>query len=80
MAIFEINISSTSEKTFVQTNFIRSNGKIIMMSYCECDITDEDAKELAKTLSHICNVDFEDANNNCILLQDGETIKKYKNE
>ena len=80
MAQFNIDISWKDSQAFVQTNFINSDYSTIMMSYNTIDISKEDAKELAKTLSSICNTRFEDENNNCIELYDGEIIKEYKNE
>ena len=80
MTKFNIDISWKNSQAFVQTNFIKSNYSPIMMSYNTISISKEDAKELAKTLSSICNTRFEDENNNCIEFDDGEVIKEYKNE
>ena len=80
MAQFNIDISWKNSQAFVQTNFIKSGYSTIMMSYNTIDINKEDAKELAETLSSICNTRFEDENNNCIEFYDGKIVKEYKNE
>lgn len=80
MTKFNIDISWKDSKAFVQTNFKTKGYPTIMMSYDTINIDKEDAQDLAKTLSYICNTRFEDENNNCIELYNGEIIKKYKNE
>lgn len=81
MAIFNINISKAEDGVFVQTNFIKSNNDIKPMSYAEyLDISEIDAKELAETLSYVCEVTYEDKDHFCSIYRDGEIIKEYKNE
>lgn len=79
--IYNINISHNAyDEVFVQTNGI-TNHKMIMMGYCEyLTMTEEDATELAKTLSFVCETIFEDMNHHCTIYVDGETINKYDNE
>lgn len=79
--MFNINISHTHyDEVFVQTNFIKK-GKITSMSNCEyLKMTEEDAKELAKTLSSICETVFEDINHHCTVFLDEEVIREYDNE
>ena len=79
--IYNINISHNSyDEVFIQTNGILKN-KMIMMSKCEyLKMTEEDAIELAKTLSFVCETTFENINHYCQTFVDGEVIDEYNNE
>lgn len=91
MAIYNINISHTfRDEVFVQTNFItkhrneltlKEETKIRNMASCQyLKMTEEDAKELAKCLSSICEVIFEDKDNHCTVFMDEKIIEEYNNE
>ena len=43
-------------------------------------MTEEDAIELAKTLSFVCETTFENINHYCQTFVDGEVINEYNNE
>lgn len=77
-----INISRNSfGEVFVQTNLITNSNKIIYISDCQIEMSEENCIDLAISLSHIHTyTEYENENYFVQRFIDGKIIKEYQNE
>ena len=81
MVKFNIHISHTSKnEVFIQTNWVKDGNIKNIGDYAQITMSESDAKELAVTLSNVCETVFEDNDYHCTVFMDEEIVDEYDNE